>query len=234
MALTATALGSAASAGAVTSQSTGALVASAPVGALVVVGVSSSASGSVFSLSDTKSNTWTGSTSILSTSFGKSTVFWSVLTTALVSGVDSISLGVTTSAQYTIRATRYDTPAGTSASVKDVETSGSNTTGTAMSSGATASTTNANDVVVGEFFSPSPGTTFTVGSGYTLTPGTSPATAFTINWSEYKEVVATGAQTAAATQSVSSGWHAYAIALRLAVSVRRRASIVPLMRAATR
>lgn len=221
MALTATALTKGGNSTAATTFQSAAVTAAAAVGSLVVVHVFCLSGSATFTCSDTKTNTWQASTSIVSNAQGKAQMFWSVITSALVSGTDKITVGGGVSTNYTMIATRYDTPSGTSATVKDVETSANNATGTtAMSAGPTSASTQANDAVVGAFSSGGTSNTFTKGGTYTADPGNpnAPTGTSRVEWGEYKEVNATGTQTADATQSGASGWHAFVVAFKLAAA----------------
>lgn len=216
MAVVVTALGSKATTVNGASITSDVLLAAAPVGSLVVGYVTCPDSLSVFTFTDTKTNTWQLSTTKVSTGSGNSQLAWTVVTNALTTS-DTVNVTSGRSSVYTLALTRYDTPlaGSTSVNVADVQITGSGS-GTSMTSGQTAGTTNAHDLVIGAFSSDAVTSTFTKGASYTAAdPNTPPSNAFWITWGEYLEVFSPNPQTADGTQTFSGGWHAHCITFKL-------------------
>jgi hypothetical protein len=183
---------------------------SAAVGDLVVVGLSSGSSSATNTVTDSKGNTWTLGTAVSTSTptVGRTQFAWSVLTTALVAG-DTITCTSSATKQQTLDVMKAVSTVGwngTSATVLDQQAgAGSSATGTAVSSGATAATTNANDLVVGCCGIANTAATLTPGTGYTASPTGMLVAGAKQMECEYLVAAATGAQTATATIT-SSGW----------------------------
>lgn len=143
---------------------------------------------------------------------------WSYYLPNISSGTHTIT--VTFGASLSFRLIRAAEISGcATSSVEDKAAANGNTTGTgtdAISSGATATTTNANDFVIGWTHNCSqldPGSgTLSAGTGYTIS-GTNVMVGL-----ESKSVSATGAQTATFTQSVNNQRTAHVIAFKEAAA----------------
>jgi hypothetical protein len=184
------------------------LTAGASVGDLVVVGIASGSVSGVNTIIDSKGNTWTaGAINNTGTFSGRTQLFWSVLTAALLTG-DTITENSGTSKQRTIDVLRcqVDTGwAGTSATVADQQV-GSNGATNTLSTGASAPTVAPNELIVAMSGWSDTTSTLTAGTGYTASPAGSLHAGAKSGAAEYAAVSAAGAQTATATITAAAGW----------------------------
>src|SRR5262249_13102076 len=157
-------------------------------------------------ITDSPGNTWTKTIDINHPS-GSPTmaVAWCIVAAGKshTSGVDTFTATWTTSlGSKFIQVNEF---AGIAAIPLDKSASATGTAGASPSSGATATTAQADELLIGAFgcwSASSPARTFTVGSGYTI------ASSYQLTWSqesmsEYQVVAATGAYTAGCTMSAA-------------------------------
>lgn len=188
------------------------VTAAVPVGDMVAVACLNTAALPT-GVSDSRSNTYAAAVTWGNNMWNA--LYYSVLTTALqvndtitpafVSGVVEVE-----AAQFTtIQASPLD---------KTVTKPGGS--GTAMDSGATATLSQASEVVIGIFDQLTVGTAATAGTGYTLidSQNISGGTGERLTW-VYKDVASTAAATAVATASTSTVWDGGAATFKTAAAV---------------
>lgn len=181
-----------------------------PAGALVVIAAGGGGGGQS-AATDSKGNTYGVAGRVSGqANGGDHTLLYSVLTTALVSG-DTITISKATAGSYQVTITAVTGATfSAQASVLDQTATVNPATGaaaaTAASIGPTAATTQASELVFASFFLDGTPTGVTPGTGYTTDPnGLQPSsTGARGTWSEYRELSATGAQTATATVAPAS------------------------------
>jgi len=160
---------------------------------------------------DSKSNTYTVDAQVDSNSTDLTVVFSANITNALTtSDTLTITFNDGTHNRWAISVEEFD-DIMTTPRDKTVINGG---IGTSMTSTATATTTAANELVFGGFgVANSSAKTFTVGSGFSSSTyrTTSAGSSDRGVWNEWQYVTSTGAQTAAATVSVSTTWSAVAV-----------------------
>lgn len=181
---------------------------SVAVGDLMVMVITMASASTTFGTpTDSGSNTWVAGTTINATSLGaKSTLFWCVATGALTA-TNTVQFTTSSSTRGAGYILNFSGSSGTSATVNDVVTTGSNTVaGTAVSLGPTATTAGA-DIVVALCTYSAVGTVV-AGSGYTLSTtdhvNTNTSLFITV---EYLIDTGAAAETATLTLPASSVYH---------------------------
>src|SRR5262245_1258611 len=171
---------------------------------LVVVANGVQAASNPVTITDSQGNTWTKTIDFTSGSSPNMAVAWCIVATGKshTSGVDTFTgTWTNTLGSKLLQVNEF---AGVAASPLDKSASASGASAN-PSSGATATTAQADELLIGAFgcwSASSPARTFTAGSGYTI------ASSYQLTWSqegmcEYQVVAATGAYTAGCTMSAA-------------------------------
>jgi hypothetical protein len=178
-------------------------------GNTIIVSFAMDPNAGTVSVADTKSNSYSKDVDILNSKGVRTLVFSAPVTTALVAGN---TITVTYPATVSKAVSIYSVSGLVSASRVDQTQTGPGTA-IAVSSGNTAATAQASELLIGAIGSESYDTTFTVGTGYTVmnsaiaNDGNNTNASISI-FPEYRIVSATGVYDANGTLSVSRDWAA--------------------------
>jgi prepilin-type N-terminal cleavage/methylation domain-containing protein len=178
-------------------------------GNTIIVSFAMDSNAGTVSVADTKSNSYSKDADVLNSNGVRTLVFSAPVTTALVAGN---TITVTYPATVSKAVSIYSVSGLVSASRVDQTQTGPGTA-IAVSSGNTAATAQASELLIGAIGSESYDTTFTVGTGYTVmnsaiaNDGNNTNASISI-FPEYRIVSATGVYDANGTLSVSRDWAA--------------------------
>lgn len=171
-----------------------------------VASINPSGSIPVFTVSDTKGNTYTVHATVTTTSVCTLGIFSAELTAALTtSDTLTVSLAGGTYTRWAVTVEQFDNLVSPA---RDQMATGSGT-GTLFDSGTTDVTTSTHEMVFGGFAFGNPaGKTITAGAGYTASAmqGTTVGTSDRGVFAEWKYVNSVGTQNATATSNASTGW----------------------------
>lgn len=188
--------------------------AAASVGDLVVVGTGTNGT-QTWTCADSVGNTYQAATSHPTAGLGDAMAFFAVLTVNLPAGSTITLTGGSFS--YTMIATKFSRPLGATAAVKDVEAGQTNATSTTFTTPATAATTNNHDVAYALFQTPATPQVVTTTGGYLPDPNgdANDTPGFMQLHAQYKELSATGAQTATCTVPTTGTSNAIIVCFKL-------------------
>jgi hypothetical protein len=186
-------------------------------GDLVVLATAYGSQSGTSTIADSQSNTWASGTRFPGTGYGGSLqIFWSVLTTPLVSGVDSVQLTPSGSRQDTIDVYRAVSDVGwpATALVKDVEVGQAPSTGSTSPATGNSAASSFADLLVAFTGWTDTSSTFTAGGGFTVSPTGVLRGGAKSGEGEYELSSPAGAQAATGTLSASIGWSMALVAFR--------------------